>query len=138
MKGKHSIKLLHSFNNLILIFLMLFFLFNILRFIVLSLQMVYRYSKWNTRPSWSSSYGSWIYNYLCNGCPSPLTMSVRILLKKGVLDTTLCDKDCQWRSVGRWYSPGSSVSSTNKSECHDIAEILLKVILNTITLTSQN
>jgi hypothetical protein len=23
-------------------------------------------------PSWSSSYGSWIYNYLCNQCLSPL------------------------------------------------------------------
>ena len=27
------------------------------------------------------------------------------------------------------------VSSTNKSDCHDITEILLKVALNTITLT---
>ena len=31
-----------------------------------------------------------------------------------------------------WFSP---VSSTNKTDCHDIAEILLKVSLNTITLT---
>jgi len=23
-------------------------------------------------PSWSWSYGSWIYNYLCNQCISPL------------------------------------------------------------------
>jgi len=23
-------------------------------------------------PSWSWSYGSWIYNYLCNQCLSPL------------------------------------------------------------------
>ena len=27
------------------------------------------------------------------------------------------------------------VSSTNKTDCHDIAELLLKVALNTITLT---
>jgi len=39
-------------------------------------------------PSWSWSYGSWIYNYLCNQCLSPLTFWVRILLRKGVLDTT--------------------------------------------------
>ena len=26
------------------------------------------------KPSWSWSYGSWIYNYLCNQCISPLTL----------------------------------------------------------------
>jgi len=30
---------------------------------------------------------------------------------------------------------GTSVSLTNKTVCHDITEILLKVTLNTITLT---
>ena len=30
--------------------------------------------------SWSWSYGSWIYNYMCNQCISPLTLWVRILL----------------------------------------------------------
>jgi len=29
----------------------------------------------NTRPSWS--YGSWIYNYLCNRYLSPLALWVR-------------------------------------------------------------
>ena len=47
-------------------------------------------------------------------------------------DTTLCDKSCQWLVTGRWFSP---VSSTNKTDHHDITEILLKVTLNTITLT---
>ena len=54
---------------------------------------------------------------------------------KGVLDTTLYDKVCQWLAAGRWFSPGTTVSSTNKTDCPDIAEILLKVALNTITLT---
>jgi hypothetical protein len=31
-----------------------------------------------------------------------------------------------------WFSLGPSVSSINKTVCHDIAEILLKVTLNTI------
>jgi hypothetical protein len=31
-----------------------------------------------------------------------------------------------------WYSPGSSVSSTNKTDHHNITEILLKVALNPI------
>jgi len=30
---------------------------------------------------------------------------------------------------------GILVSSTNKTSCHDITEILMKVVLNTITLT---
>ena len=42
----------------------------------------------------------------------------------------------QQYSAGRWFSPGTLVSSTNKTDCHDITEILLKVALNTITLTS--
>ena len=50
----------------------------------------------------------------------------------GVLDTTLCDKVCQWLATGRWFSLGTPVSSTNKTDCHDITEILLKVALNTI------
>jgi hypothetical protein len=32
-------------------------------------------------------------------------------------------------------SPGTPVSSINKTGCHDITEILLKVALNTMTLT---
>ena len=54
---------------------------------------------------------------------------------RDVLDTTLCDKVCQRLSTCRWFSPGSSVSSTNKTDRYDITEILLKVALNTITLT---
>ena len=53
----------------------------------------------------------------------------RIPLRRGVLDTTLCDKVCQWLGPGRWFSLGSGVSSTNKTDRHDIAEILLKVAL---------
>ena len=34
----------------------------------------------------------------------------------------------------RWFSPGTPLSSTNKTDSHDITEILLKVALNTITL----
>jgi hypothetical protein len=33
---------------------------------------------------------------------------------------------------GLWFSPGTPASSTTKNGCHDIAEILLKVVLNTI------
>ena len=51
---------------------------------------------------------------------------------RGVLDTTLCEKICQWLATSRWFSPSTPVSSTNKTDHHDITEILLKVALNTI------
>ena len=51
---------------------------------------------------------------------------------RGVLDTTLCDKVCQRLVTGRWFSPGTPVSFTNKTDHHYITEILLKLALNTI------
>ena len=36
-----------------------------------------------------------------------------------------------------WFSLGTHVSSTIKTVRHDITEVLLKVALNTITLTPQ-
>jgi hypothetical protein len=43
--------------------------------------------------------------------------------------------NCTFFGAGRWFSPGTPVSSTNKTDGHDITEILLKVELNTIILT---
>jgi hypothetical protein len=31
----------------------------------------------------------------------------------------------QWLVTGQWFSPDTPVSSTNKTDCHDITEILL-------------
>ena len=86
--------------------------------------------------SWSWSYGSWIYNYLCNQCLSPLMLWVRIMLR--VRCTTLCDTVCQSLATSQWFSPGTPVSCTNKTDHHDITEILLKVALNTIKQTNKN
>ena len=87
-----------------------------------------------TGASSSWSYGSWIYNYLGNQCLSPLTLWVRNPFRWGVLDPTLCDKVCQWLAAGGGVFPGIPVSLTNKTDSHDINEILLNVALNTITL----
>ena len=84
-------------------------------------------------PLWS--YGSWIYNYLCNQCLSPLMLWVQISIRARC--TTLCDKVCQWLATGRWFSPGPPVSSTNKTDRHDITKILLKVALNPIKQTNK-
>ena len=42
------------------------------------------------------------------------------------------DKVYQLLAHGRWFSPGTPASSTTKPGRHDIAEISLKVALNTI------
>ena len=41
------------------------------------------------------------------------------------------DKVYQLLTNGRWFSPGIPASAITKTGCHDIAEILLKVGLNT-------
>jgi hypothetical protein len=39
---------------------------------------------------------------------------------------------------GRWFSPGTPASSITKTGRHDIAEIFLKVVLNTINKSSEH
>jgi hypothetical protein len=56
---------------------------------------------------------------------------------RGVLNTALCDKS-QQLATGRWFSPSTPVSSTNKTNRHDIIEILLKVALSTINQAKPN
>ena len=45
-------------------------------------------------------------------------------------------KVCQWLATGRWFALCSLVYSTNKTDSHDIPEILLKVTLNFIKQTA--
>ena len=88
-------------------------------------------------PSWSWSYGSWIYNTIyaigayhhwCCEFESRSGRGVQHNVIKFVSDL---------RQVGG-FSAGTPVSSTNKTDRHDIAEILLKVALNTIKQTTKN
>jgi hypothetical protein len=60
----------------------------------------------------------------------PITSEVlrRMLFRRGVFDTTVCDKVCR----SDLQHDLSIVSSTNKNDHQDITEILLKVALNTI------
>ena len=67
---------------------------------------------------------------VCNQCLSPLMLWVRISIRARC--TTLCDKVFQWFATGQGFFPGPLVSSTNKTDHHNITEILLKVALNTI------
>jgi hypothetical protein len=51
---------------------------------------------------------------------------------RGVPDTALCDKVCQWLATVWLFSPSTLVSSANITDCLDITEILLKVALHPI------
>ena len=73
-------------------------------------------------PSWPWSYGSWIYNYPCNQCLSPLSLMLWVWISIRAKCTALCDKVCQWLATGQWFSPGTPVSSTNTTDRHDIVE----------------
>ena len=52
--------------------------------------------------------------------------------KKCTRLATASDKVYQWVANGQWFSPGTPAASITKTGHHDIAEILLKVALNTI------
>ena len=72
----------------------------------------------------------------CNQCLTPPMLWVRIPLiaRCPRYNIILCDKVCQWLATGQWFSLDTPVSSTNKTDHHDITEILVKVALNTITV----
>ena len=58
--------------------------------------------------------------------------------KKGCTRLAIAsDKVYQLLVHSRWFSPGTGASSTTKTGRHDIAEILLKVALNTINQINQ-
>jgi hypothetical protein len=72
------------------------------------------FSKWELSLWWQAKQRSpflivwWLdLHYL-----SPLTLWVRIPLGR----YKLCDKVCQWLAAGRWCSPGTAVSFTNKTD----------------------
>ena len=74
------------------------------------------------------------YMNVCNQCLSPVKLGVRISIR--ARRSTLYDKVCQCLETGRWFSPVTPVLSTNKTDRHDITEILLKAELNTIKQTN--
>jgi len=76
------------------------------------------------------------YNTDFNSSLSPIRrgfMPGFVNYKKGCTRlAATCDKVYQLLVHGRWFSSGTPASSTTNTGCHDIAEILLKVALNTI------
>jgi len=52
---------------------------------------------------------------------------------RGVLDTTLSDKSLSMTVMVQGFSPDNIVSSTHKSDYHEINKILVKVVLKLTT-----
>ena len=90
--------------------------------------LLFQYTSFMLTPL-SFSNGSWIYNYLCNQCISPHASSnpahgeVYSILHYVIKLSVTCGRSV----VFSGYS--GPVSSINKTDCHDITEILLKVAL---------
>ena len=91
--------------------------------------------KWLPR-GYRDRYRMAVWIYLHHQCLSTLMLWVRTRSWRGVLDGALCDEVCQWLATSRWFSTSTPFSSTNKTDRHDITDILLKVALNTMTLSS--
>jgi hypothetical protein len=85
------------------------------------------------------SYRKWIG--LPNNSYKPITNTAWVRarlckLQKGALDSQ--PHVIKLLAHGRWFSPGTPASSTTKTGRHDIAEILLKVGLDTILVNQIN
>jgi hypothetical protein len=83
------------------------------------------YPNYDMLNSWSWWCGSWIYNYLCNQFLSSLKLWVS---NHGEVYSI-------HHYVIKWFSQSTPVSSTNKTDRHNRADLLLKEALNTIILT---
>ena len=76
---------------------------------------------------WLNELGSWFTQQLIQAYHAQLCK----LQKRCTRLAVPSDKEYQFLAHGRWFTPGTHASSTTKTGHHDIAEILLKVVLNT-------
>ena len=80
---------------------------------------------------WGSPFPGWSASLQIHICVANLD-HLPLLVSRGL--ACMCDQVCPWLAAGRWFSPDTLVSSINKTDHHDITEILWKVALNTIIL----
>jgi hypothetical protein len=60
-----------------------------------------------------------------------------LIIKIFLILKNLMYHETQLLATDRWFSQGTLVSSTNKTDCHDITEKLLKAALSTKKPTNQ-
>jgi hypothetical protein len=64
-------------------------------------------------------------------------LALKYQITKQALKHQMTNQALKHQMTCRWFSPGTPVSSTNKTDQHDITEILMKVALNTIKQTNK-
>ena len=96
---------------------------------------MYTLSMYYWGPSWSWSYGSLILSLTVQSVP----ITTEVVSSNPVHGEVYSIqhyviKFCQWLVTDRRFSLGTMVSSSNKTDRHDITEVLLKVAFNIISL----
>ena len=75
-----------------------------------------------------------LFCYICIVIGDPIIREGEYCSWRGVLDTTLCDSLSVTFDRLMVFSGYSGFFSINKTDCHNITEILLKVAFNSITI----
>ena len=99
---------------------------------VQSFPLYVKLSKSNSRegPGWLNEVGRWIYQLIQAYHQYGVGSLPALLITKGCTRLAAAsDKVYQLLAHGRWFSLGTSASSTTKTGRHNIAEILLQVAL---------
>jgi hypothetical protein len=76
--------------------------------------------------------GKQLVNFITCGCQFNGHIAVGRGFRMSSFDGYISFRRRMLLAHGRWFFPGTLASSTTKTGRHDIAEILLKVALNTI------
>jgi hypothetical protein len=50
----------------------------------------------------------------------PILFLWQFLILRDILVTILCVKVCQWLATGQWFSLDTLVTTTNKTDCHEL------------------
>ena len=105
---------------------------NLYAFVYLGQDAYYTEQRVQQGHSWSRSYDIWIFNYLVQS----VAIITKVVSSNPVHDEVYLIQHyvikfvSDLRQVGLFHC--TPVFSTNKTDCHEITEILLKVLLNTI------
>ena len=87
------------------------------------------YHHWYCEFESRSGRNVYIYNIIINKGNNKIT-ELRTILQRESQNS--CDTVFQWLVADWWFYSGTTISSTNKTDCHDKTEILSRVALNTI------
>jgi hypothetical protein len=100
---------------------------------VVGFTMRYRLISHRYRQTWlwcSCDHFFLLFNNFTFNNISVILWSSVLLVAKPKYNFILCDNVCQWLAAGQWFSQGTFGFATNKTELHNITEILLKVKLS--------